>query len=57
MTLPLAPPIARGVGILGAGVGVTLLLTSSSSGSATTAPRVRIAMGPQGPLASLRVGF
>lgn len=56
-TMALVSTIATGVAIVGAGVGVTLLLTSSSSGSATTAPRVRIAMGPQGPLASLRVGF
>jgi hypothetical protein len=56
-TMALVSTIATGVAIVGAGVGVTLLLTSSSSSSATAAPRLRIAVGPQGPQASLGVGF
>jgi len=38
-------------------VGITLLLTSSSSSSATTAPRVRVALGARGPQASFGFGF
>ncbi|HWP09289.1 MAG TPA: tetratricopeptide repeat protein [Polyangiaceae bacterium] len=56
-TMALVSTIATGVAIVGAGVGVTLLLTSSSSASATAAPRVHVAMGPQGPLASVGIGF
>ncbi len=56
-SMALVSTIATGVAIVGAGVGVTLFLVSSSSGSATSAPRVRVAMGPRGPQASLGFGF
>jgi len=56
-SMALVSTIATGVAIVGAGVGITLFLTSSSSGGATAAPRVRVAMGARGPQASLGFGF
>jgi len=56
-TLAWVSTIATGVAVVGAGVGVTLLLTSSGGGSAANAPTLHLAFGPSGPSAEARLRF
>jgi tetratricopeptide (TPR) repeat protein len=48
--------IATGVAVVGAGVGFTLLLTSSRNGAAT-APALHVGLGPAGPSAEAKLRF
>ncbi|HEY3497778.1 MAG TPA: tetratricopeptide repeat protein [Polyangiaceae bacterium] len=56
-TLAWVSTAATGVAILGAGLGVTLLLTSSGGSTAATAPALRVGFGPSGPRAEAAVRF
>jgi tetratricopeptide (TPR) repeat protein len=56
-TLAWVSTIATGVAVLGAGVGVTLLLTSSGSNNRANAPALQLGFGPSGPNAHARFRF
>jgi hypothetical protein len=55
--LALVSTISTGVALLGAGVGMTLLLTGSGSSSAAGSPTLRVSLGPAGPSALASMGF
>jgi len=57
-SLALVSTIATGIAVIGAGVGITLFVTSSSGKSATTTqPSVRLAFGATGASATASLGF
>jgi hypothetical protein len=56
-TLAWVSTIATGVAVLGAGVGFTLLLTSSGGDSAAATPALHLAVGPSGPSARASLRF
>jgi tetratricopeptide (TPR) repeat protein len=56
-TLAWVSTIATGVAVVGAGVGITLFLTSSGDGAAATAPTIRVGFGASGPSAEARLRF
>lgn len=56
-TLAWVSTISTGVAIVGAGVGFTLLLTSSGNDGAATAPALHVGFGPAGPSAEAKLRF
>jgi tetratricopeptide (TPR) repeat protein len=56
-TLALVSTIATGAAIVGGGLGLTLLFTSSTSTAAAPRTELRVGMGGEGPRASVRYRF